>query len=233
MQQQVAEIDGVEGLQPLLVLLVELGAAVVVGAGLGGGHLLRRPGAVLPAVDQAREHPGGPALVVDVLGADQLLEQAQLVVGVEDGEVRLQPHQLGMAAQQLDADRVEGAQPGHPLDGAADQLADAVLHLARGLVGEGDGEDLVGPGAAGVQQMRDARGQRAGLACARAGEHQHGAVERFDRRALVGIQAVQIGRRAGRHGAGREALILPVTECIRFIRIPAAHDARCSGFGAG
>ena len=53
-----------------------------------------------------------------------------------------EPDQLGVPAQDLDADGVEGAEPGHALDGAADQRADALLHLARGLVGEGDGQDL-------------------------------------------------------------------------------------------
>ena len=38
--------------------------------------------------------------------------------------------------------------------------ADALLHLARGLVGEGDGEDLVRPGGAGLEEVRDAGGER-------------------------------------------------------------------------
>jgi hypothetical protein len=83
-----------------------------------------------------------PALVVDVLGLDQLLEQPLLVVGVDDREVGFQAHQFGMAAQDLGADRVEGAEPAHALDLRAEHDADPVAHLARGLVGEGDGQDL-------------------------------------------------------------------------------------------
>ena len=83
-----------------------------------------------------------------LLGLEQLLDQADLVVGVEDGEVGLQADQLGVAAQDLHADRVEGAEPGHALDHLADHLADALLHLARRLVGEGDGEDFARPRAA-------------------------------------------------------------------------------------
>ena len=76
-----------------------------------------------------------------------LLDQPLLVVGVEDGEARLQAHQLGVAAQHPHADGVEGAEP-HALHAAADQPLDALAHLARGLVGEGDGQDLAraGPG---------------------------------------------------------------------------------------
>jgi hypothetical protein len=53
----------------------------------------------------------------------------------------------------LHADGVEGAEPGHALDHAADEPADALLHLARGLVGEGDGEDLAGPAPCLAQRM--------------------------------------------------------------------------------
>jgi hypothetical protein len=62
-----------------------------------------------------------PALVVEALGLDQLLDQADLVVGVEDGEVRTSGRPARRGAQDLDADRVEGAEPRHALDGAADR----------------------------------------------------------------------------------------------------------------
>ena len=90
-QQQVAEIDRVERLQPLLISLVELGAERrwrslrLAGADVGG-----RQAAVLPVVDGMGERAGGPALLVDVLGLEELLEQAELVVGVEDGEIGLE-----------------------------------------------------------------------------------------------------------------------------------------------
>ena len=108
-----------------------------------------------------------------------------------------------MAAQDLHADGVEGAEPGHALDHAADDLADAVLHLARRLVGEGDGEDLARPGAAGGEDMADAHGEHAGLAGAGAGQHQNRAVERLDRLALLGIEAGEIRRAGGTYACGR------------------------------
>jgi hypothetical protein len=73
-----------------------------------------------------------------------LLQQADLVVRVEDGEVALQPGELGMAAQQRPPIEWNVPSQGMPSTFAADQHADAVLHLARRLVGEGDGEDLEG-----------------------------------------------------------------------------------------
>ena len=99
-EQQVAEVGGVEHLQPLLVGGVELLAAAAGEArGLAGGDLVGREPAVLPAVDEAREHARRPALLVDVLGLEQLLEQTDLVVDVEDGEVGLEADQLGVAAE--------------------------------------------------------------------------------------------------------------------------------------
>ena len=142
--------------------------------------------------------PRRPAVLVEAFGLDHLLQQADLVVGIEDGEAGLEADQLGVAAQDLDADGVERAEPRHALDGAADELADALLHLARRLVGEGDGEDLAGEGAAGGEDVGDARRQHARLAGAGAGQHQHRAVERFDGRALLGIEAVEIGGRRRR-----------------------------------
>ena len=75
---------------------------------------------------------------------------------------------------------------------------DAFLHLARGLVGEGDGEDLARPGLAGGDEMGKPRSQRRGLAGARAGEDEHRSFGRQHRFALRRIQALQIG------GIGRQ-----------------------------
>ncbi len=222
MQQQVAEVAGVECLQPVLVLRVKLGTAVVEGAGVSGGHLLRAEGAVLPAVDERGQQPRWPTLVVDVGGLDQLAQQAELVVSVEDGEVRFQPDKFGVAAEDPRRERMEGAEPGHALDDAADQLANAGFHFPRRLVGEGDGEDLVRPCPAGVQKMRDAGGERPSLARARAGKHQYRSVERLDGGALVGVQGVEIGRGPRGHGPGgqrgRRGL-----EGLRFVGEGAAH----------
>ena len=53
------------------------------------------------------------------------------------------------------------------------------------------------PRPALAQDMGDARGQDARLAGAGAGQHQHGAVERLDRLALLGIEPVEILRHCG------------------------------------
>ncbi len=68
LEQQIAEIGGVENLQPFLERLVEFQPlAVGEGGGFARRHLLRRQAAILPAVDQHRQHARRPAFLVDVL----------------------------------------------------------------------------------------------------------------------------------------------------------------------
>jgi hypothetical protein len=203
-QQQIAEIAGVQLAQAGLIGGVEVHAPPVIGPGLGRGDLVGGEGLVLPVVDDPGQHPRGPTFVVDILGGDELFEQPDLVVCVEDGEVRFQPHQLGMAAQQFHADRVEGAEPRHPLHRFAKELAQPRLHLAGGFVGEGDGEHLVRAGSAGGQKMRDPGGERTGLARPCARQHEDRAFERFNRGALRRVQPVEIGHWPGSHGLPRQ-----------------------------
>jgi hypothetical protein len=192
-EQQVAEIAGVQCLQPLLVSRVERSAlAVGIGFALAGIDLARLPATVLPAVDIAGERPRRPPLLVDVGGGNELLQEPKLIVGVEDGEVGLETGQLRVAPKHLGADGVEGAEPGHPLHRIADDPADPLLHLARGLVGEGDGEDLGRPGAAGGDEVREPGGERRGSCPSRAGEHQHRPFGRQHRLALRLVEAAQI-----------------------------------------
>ena len=197
-QQEIAEIGGVENLQPLLIGRIELAAtAVAEHGGFARRHLRGRQAAILPAVDQSGEHPRRPALVVDIVGGQKLLQQPDLIVDIEHGEIGFQLHHLGVKAQDASADRMEGAEPRHALDGLAEHVAEAQFHFARRLVGEGDREDFVGPRPAHAEDVGDARGQHAGLAGAGARQHQDRSVQRFHRLTLLGIETCQILRRCG------------------------------------
>src|SRR5215813_13548139 len=91
--QQVAEVDRVERLEPLLIGRIELLALVACEARrLAVGYLVGREAAVLPTIDELREHPRRPALLVDAFGLQELLEQPDLVVDIEDRKVRLEPN---------------------------------------------------------------------------------------------------------------------------------------------
>ena len=221
MQQQITEVGGVQLNQTALILRVNLRPTVVIGPGIRTWNLIGGQGAVLPAVDDPRQHPRGPAFVVDPLCGDQLLKQTQLVIRIEDREIAFQPHQFSMAPQQLDADRVERAKPRHPLHLLAQHLTHAVLHLARGLVGKGDRQNLMRPCAPGVEQMHDSRRQRPRFTSACPGKHQHRAVQCLDRRTLGGVQPLQIRLRARSHGAGGQGSAL---KGVHFVKITHAHN---------
>ena len=166
--------------------------------------------AVLPSVDQARERPRRPALVVEILRLQDLLQEAQLVVRVENGEVRPQPDEFGVHAQDLDADRMKCAEPGHALRRAG-KHRDALAHLARGFVGERHRENFVSASAPRGDQMGDARGEHPGLADPRAGQNKDRTVKRLDGAPLLVVEPCEIGRlpvRARRAERARRAALL-------------------------
>ena len=146
-EQQIAEIGGVEGLEPRLVGGVNLQQ-------LAAGEIARVPRIylvggqplVLPALDDGVQEPRRPALGIDILGLEDLLDQADLVVLIEDREIGFKPDQLGMTAQHTGGDGMKRAQDQAFGGAGADQRLDPPAHLAGRLVGEGDGENLRGPG---------------------------------------------------------------------------------------
>ncbi len=87
---------------------------------------------------------------------------------------------------------MEGAQPLHAFDIAANEITDAVLHFAGGLIGEGHGEDLPWHGAAGCQDMTDAGGEDTSFAGTCTSQHQKRTIDAFHRIPLFRVQAIQI-----------------------------------------
>ena len=143
---------------------------------------------VLGVADLARQRLGREALGVEVELLEAALDEPPAVVLVVDREVALVAEALGLAAQEPRAHAVEGADPHGARDGP-DEALDALLHLAGGLVGEGDGEDLVGLHVVRLDQVGDAVGEHARLAGAGAGEDQQRALEVRDGRALRLVEA--------------------------------------------
>ena len=93
LEQQIAEIRRVERFQPRLITLIQRGAfAAGEARGLARRHALRIDAAIFPSIDQICQRSRGPAFVVQIFRLQELLEQAQLVVGVENGEIRPQAH---------------------------------------------------------------------------------------------------------------------------------------------
>ena len=206
MQQQVAEIDGVHGREALLVEPIEVDRlAVGEIADLGRRNLIGGEPAILPALDDRVQRPRWPAPLVNMSRGQNLLYEAQLVVGVKDREARFEPDRLGMTAQDPRGERVERAKP-DALGNVTDHRLQALAHLARRLVGKSDRQHLAGESPARCEDMREARRQHPRLPGAGAGKHQHRPVDRSDRLRLRLIERGEVRRGASFGGGGRSVI---------------------------
>ena len=192
-EEQVVEVESVVFAQLGAVGLKDVGDALGVGVFgaevvlLGIDHVVFGPG------DAAEDGARGELFGVEAHALHHLLDDGLLVVFVVDGEGAGEaffPHAQGLdvAAQDADAEGVEGGDEGFGEGGVADEAVDALGHFRGGLVGEGDGEDGVGGNAFFADQPGDAAGDDAGFAGAGAGQDEQRAVGGFDGGALFGIQ---------------------------------------------
>ena len=196
-EQQVAEIGRVEGAEPVLIRGVELHQTPVGhGAAFLLRHLFRRQAAILPALDDAQQHPGRPLPVVDTVAFHHLLQQPQLVVRIENGEVGFEAGSLGVAAENSCRQGMERPQP-PSFHRTAGHRGDPVFHFPGGLVGERDGDDLTGVRQPGHQDVGEPGRQHPGLAGAGAGKHQDRTLGRLHGAPLFLVQALEIGRLGG------------------------------------
>ena len=192
---------------PLLVELVDVGGGLLeeradLLAVAGGVEQL-----VLRVRDLALDRARREALGVDVELLDAALDEADRVLLVVDREAARVAEPLRVGAEHARAGGVEGHHPHRPR-AVAHQHLHPLAHLLRGLVGEGDRQDLARPRAPAVDEVRDPVRQHAGLARAGAGEDQQ--------RTL----AVQDGLALG--------LVEPLQKvvCVRSRRHPARIDTR-------
>ena len=190
-RDQVVEIHRLVGAQGAFVFPVELGGDR---GDLVVGELRRLVGAdhcVLPRRDLPL-HLLGDALVAF---AGDVGHDLHCVRGVEDGELRLEPAMRGFLADDAHTQGMKGAQ-GQPAGRAsAHDVGDTLLHFLRGLVGEGDGGDVVGAEPAFVDQVRDLVRDHPRLAATGPRQHQARAVKIADGFALGRVEK-------GRHRCG-------------------------------
>ena len=151
----------------------------------------------------------GEAEAVGVELLDDPLDERLAVAGVVDREALGIAEVLRFAAKDAHAGRVERRDP-HALGLATHQLLHAFAHLCCGLVGEGDGEDLARPCLLRFEQARDAAGQHAGLAGARAGDDEQRGAAVFDGDALLRIEAFEEGRFARSRRLENEGHVPPI-----------------------
>ena len=194
MQQQITEIRRIQRLQPRLIRLINRArAAHGVIRILGSRDAIGRKPAILPALDNRHQPIRGPTLQVNMFGFHYLLQQAHLIIRIQDGEIGIQPDKFRMAAEHARGQRMKGAKP-KPLHRLPHHGGNAFAHFPRRLIGEGHRQHLRRKGLPAAEQMRKPRGQHARLARARPGQHQKRAIQSFHRRALLRIEPREVIR---------------------------------------
>ena len=189
LHQQVVEVHRAGAVEAQLVFAIDLGVFAVedVGGlrvGLVGGDQL-----VLPEADDAVNATGSEPFGVEAEVANDVAGEALGVGLVVDAERSRVTEPVGIGTQDAHARRVERADP-HLQCHRAHQRCDALAHLARRLVGEGDREDLHRMDAL-VDEMSDAMSEHTGLARPGTGHHQQRSATMHDRIELIRIQPLE------------------------------------------
>ena len=183
--EQVVEVERAVRAEQLVVGFVDLDDDLVAEALGVACQLARVPELGLGAADTV-EGGGGGHGAADVRLLEGHLDGLELVVAIVDAEVGVEAERVGGDAQHLRAQRVEGGDPGAA---GAGELLDALAHLARRLVREGDRQDAV-RGDALSAQVGHTPGDDAGLAAAGACHDQQGA---FDVGCRLALHFCQVG----------------------------------------
>src|SRR5581483_4288223 len=174
-----------------LVELVHVRDGLVVEGGDAGRVLVRRDELVLRVRDLRVDAARHEALRVALELLEARLRQPDLVGLVVDREVRPVAEALRLAAQDAPAGGVEGEDPDRARR-AAEEALEPRAHLARRLVRERDGEDLLGLHAARRDQVRDAMRQHPRLAGAGAGDDEQRPLRREHGFTLRRVEALQV-----------------------------------------
>jgi hypothetical protein len=201
LEEEVVEVERARAGEVLAVALPDRPDQLVapVGAGLQEG--LGRLHAVLGERDAGEHGRGVHGRLVDPQLAHGRLHGTQLVRGVADGELAGVAQGGAVLAQDAGAERVERPHRdlARPLAG---EVGHALLHLARRLVREGDGEDARG-GDAEREEVGDASGDDARLAGARPGQDEERALGGRGRVPLRGVERGEEGAVGPGDGATR------------------------------
>ena len=188
-QQQLGEIHDARLFAAFFVQLVEMDELLARRV-VAIGEVLRAPALILAGVDEALHLARNPALLVELLLADDLAHQALLVVLVEDLERLRQARLPPVPAQHAVREAVEGPDP-ERIRRHAEKRLDSPAHLGRGLVRERDCHQAVRRDAVLEDQPGGAMRQDAGFSAAGAREDEHGPDRRRHGGALLVVQRLK------------------------------------------
>jgi len=186
--QEVVEVEPIVLAQRLLVLricprydLIEIGAHRVI---------CRQDQLILCRRNRIEQSMGPVPLVVQSHIGNDLLHHGELVVSVEDQEIRGESQPHGFAPQDPRTGRVERTQHHSASRRIAQHRAQTMVHLASCLVGEGHSQDLPGRDVHLRQHPGDPMGKHACLARPGAGQNQSGPHGGRDSSTLLVVETV-------------------------------------------
>jgi hypothetical protein len=140
-QQQFGEVDEPTAATDLLVGLVQRDQFAAIRVALVV-QVLGSETLVFLRIDEPLDLLGHPAAVVDLEVLEQALDQAQLVIRIDDLEILWQHGFPPVAAQHAMREAVKRADP-EVLDRELEQALDALAHLRGRLVREGHGQQAL------------------------------------------------------------------------------------------
>ncbi|MNM29021.1 hypothetical protein D3C81_395510 [compost metagenome] len=187
LQDQVVEVHRVERLERALVVGVDDGGGLLARVARLFQGLRWQDQVVLPGTDHVLDLVD--AVVAGILFLHDVRQQRLDVGLVEDRETRLVAQALVFLADDVQAQVVERTHGQATAFARAQQGGDPLLHLARGLVGEGHRHDVLGTDAAVLDEVGNLARDHAGLARACTGEHQKRAADIVTGFLLPGIES--------------------------------------------
>ena len=133
---------------------------------------------------------GAVQLLIQIQFTDDRLDQALLVVGIEDDEVLSHGQVFGFASQNSRTDRVERAKH-HAFGRLLVQNGfDALVHFFGGFIGEGDGENLPWADAFVGDEVCNTLSEYTRLSGPRTCHDHYRPIRRCDRAALLRVEFV-------------------------------------------
>ena len=191
--EEVIEIHGVCRAQTPLKLEVNLRGLLLGRGRCAPAELVGIDHGVLRGADLRADHIERILFLLDAERLHDIAHHATRVVVIVDGELPRIAEQVGVLAEHAHAHGVEGAHP-HAARAVGKERPQALAHLGRCLVGEGDGEDAPRSYAKVCHEVCDTVCEHARLARAGASEYEQRPLGSKDRLLLGGVERVDVYR---------------------------------------
>ena len=172
-------------------------------------EVLRSQAFVFLAVNKILNVARHPATIVDLEVFEQALDQAQLIVRVDDLKILRQARFAPMPSQQPVCEAVKSAYP-QVIDGRAEQALNATAHLSSGFVGKRNGEQALWRYTLDIDEPGSAVYQHAGFATAGPCDDERRLGRRRNSLTLRVIEGFEYGCNVHRQslvGAGKGAIL--------------------------